>query len=108
MATPYASNFEGMSSDSSIDDVDQAIQTWYPRDILRRTNWLYRVDALRPHDLREMSVLWELTQTFRYYATLFIAWAYSIRSVISNSSDHIYAERLENVVKLIIKMIELF
>ena len=97
-----------MSSDSSIDDVDQAIHSWYPRDILRRTNWLYRVDALRPHDIREMLVLWELTQTFRYYATLFIAWAYSIRSVISHTSDHIYAERLESVVKLIIKIIELF
>ena len=62
-----------MSSDSSIDDVDQGFQSWYPRDILRRTNWLYRVDALCPHDIREMSVLWELTELFWYYATQFIA-----------------------------------
>ena len=97
-----------MSSDSSIDDVEQGFQSWYPRDILRWTNCLYRVDALHPHDIRDMSVLWELTELFQYYATQFIAWAYSIRSVISHSSDHIYAERLENVVKLIIKMLELF
>ena len=54
-----------MLSDSSIDNVEQGLHSWYPRDILRRTNWLYRVDALRPHDMREMSVLWELTELFR-------------------------------------------
>ena len=27
---------------------------WVPRNILRRTNWLYHVDALRIHDMREM------------------------------------------------------
>ena len=45
---------------------------WYPRDILRRTNWLYRIDALRPHDRREMQVLWDLTWLFQEYATQFL------------------------------------
>ena len=47
-----------------IDDEDHPFQRWYPRDILARTNWLYRVDALRPHDRREMTVIAELTILF--------------------------------------------
>ena len=47
-----------MSSESSIDDVEQGLHNWQPRNILRRTNWLYRVDALRPHAIREMPILW--------------------------------------------------
>ena len=29
---------------------------WNPCNIFRRTNWLYRVDSLRIHDMREMQI----------------------------------------------------
>ena len=31
------------------DDDHVTCRWWYPRAILRRTNWLYRVDAIRPY-----------------------------------------------------------
>ena len=46
-----------MDADNVVSDFDDAIDQWYPRAVLRRTNWLDRVDALRPGDIREMGVL---------------------------------------------------
>ena len=60
------------------DTHESPFRVWYPRDILRRTNWLYRQDALRVHDIREMSILWELTWLCRGYATQFLLWAYAL------------------------------
>ena len=97
-----------MDSDTSIENIEENIASWYPRDILRRTNWLYRVDALRPHDIREMCIMWELAELFQGYAYQYIIWAYSIRVIMSSSTDNQYVKRLEEVVKLIVKMIEMF
>ena len=44
--------------EEDIDQHERAVRWWYPRDILRRTNWLYRVDGLRPLDRREAGMLW--------------------------------------------------
>ena len=96
-----------MDSDTSIENIEENIASWYPRDILRRTNWLYRVDALRPHDIREMSIMWELAELFQGYATQYIIWAYIICSIISSSTNNQYVEKLEGVVKLIAKMVEI-
>ena len=79
-----------MSTDSSIVDIDNHLSEWYPRDVLRRTNWLYRVDALRPHDIREMAILNELCELLECYATQFIIWAYSLRAIIHNTTDNVY------------------
>ena len=42
------------------------------------------------------------------YATQFIIWAYSLRAIISATTDHVFAEKLEGIVKTIITMIEMF
>ena len=97
-----------MTDDSSIDDVESHLEQWFPRNILRRTNWLYQVDALRPHDIREMNIIWELCEDFECYARQFIIWAYSIRFIISATADTVYADKLESLVKLIVKMAEMF
>ena len=94
--------------DSSVDDIEHRINNWYPRDVLRRTNWLYRVDALRPHDLREMDIIWELCELMQEYASRFIILAYSLRAIVNFTSDHVLAEKLETIVKTIIKLIEMF
>ena len=39
-------------------DVEDNLRNWFPRNIVRRTNWLYHIDALHNHDLREMNLLW--------------------------------------------------
>ena len=40
-----------------VDEIEVNVCQWYPHDLLRRTNWLHRVDALRIHDIREMRLL---------------------------------------------------
>ena len=97
-----------MSSDSSTVDIERELQLWYLRTILRRTNWLHRIDALRPHDIREMNILWDLSEICHGYATQFVIWAYSIRSIISITNDNDYKQKLESIVKLILKLIEMF
>ena len=81
--------------DSSVNDIEHHLNNWYPREVLRRTNWngLYRADALRPHDIREMDTLWELCELLKDYVTPFIIWAYSLRTIISASTDPIFAEK---------------
>lgn len=93
---------------SSEEDIESELESWRPRDILRRTNWLYRVDALRNYDIREMSVLWKLTELYRDYATQFLIWAYAIRSILLSTVDESTKERLEKTFKMIIQMTEIF
>ena len=56
---------------------NSVILPWILRNILRRTNWLYYVDALRIHEMREMQILWEVCSVCERYATQFIVWAYN-------------------------------
>ena len=76
------------------DDIEEAITTWYPRDVLRRTNWLYWIDALRNHDIREMQLLWDLTDVLKSYAQQFIVWVYLIKSIIDNSTDDVFIDKI--------------
>jgi hypothetical protein len=57
-----------MNVDNVVSDVEDAIDEWYPRALLRRTNWLYRVDALRPSDVRDMNVLLHSIQLCQSHA----------------------------------------
>ena len=43
-----------MITDEETGDVEEEV--WLPRRSVRDTNWMYRVDALRTHDHREMEV----------------------------------------------------
>ena len=52
----------------SIHDIEQALWSWRPRAILRRTNWLYRVDALRSNDVDHLNLLWSNVIVQREYA----------------------------------------
>lgn len=56
-------------ADSLADDIERYANTWYPRNVLRITNWSYRVDELRFHDIREMYILWELCKLLKGYVT---------------------------------------
>ena len=47
----------GNDTDTSVDDIKRHINNWYPDNVPQRANWLYRVDALRPHDVCEMDIL---------------------------------------------------
>ena len=58
-----------MSIQSNINNIENGLNSWYPCGILRRTNWPYRVDALRNHNIREIQILWELADIFEGYVT---------------------------------------
>ena len=104
-----------MSSESSDDDVSEEANNdesdlgnqWIPRDILRRTNWLYRIDALRNHDIREMQMIWDLTELCEGYATQFIMWSYAIKAFIQNAVDVVIVNKLQSLLTLMIKLIEI-
>ena len=73
-----------------MEDLDDMIRRWHPRAILRRTNWLHRIDALRVHDIREMNILWEVVSICLKHCNQFVIWAYVVKSVIDTSADGIY------------------
>jgi hypothetical protein len=47
-----------------MNEAEEEIRWWYPRQALRNTNWLHRTDALRVRDLRTLRYLWFLAQEF--------------------------------------------
>ena len=104
-----------MTSESSDDDVNEEANNdesnlgnqWIPRDILRRTNWLYRIDALRNHNMRGMQVIWELTEIRERYTTQFIIWAYAIKVFLQNAINVVIINKLESLLTLMIKLINI-
>ena len=93
--------------DNDNDNDDRPLRHWFPRDILRRTNWLYRVDALRPHDIRELSIIGELVFLYRDYAMKFLIWAHSLTAIARNSLNSNFSNRLQNIIDIILSMTEL-
>ena len=75
---------------------------------MRRTNWLYRMDSLRNHDVREMSLLWEIAELFQDYATSFLIWAHSIKIIMTITSDIAFSTHLQKLYDLVRTMSELF
>ena len=94
--------------DSEYFNHDSAQLSWLPRDILRRKDWLYRVDALRIHNMHEMNNLWEISTLFEIYVNHFISWAYSIKAFMSISTDNIVISKLKNILIILTKIIEMF
>ena len=80
---------------------------WLPRNILRRTNWLYRVDALRNHNIREMSVLWEVSVLCLEYCKINLAYVHDLFYIISGNIDEDYRDTLEKMSTLLIELLQL-
>ena len=90
-----------------IENVKRDIRLWFPRNILRRTNWLYRVDALRNHDIREMNILWEVASLFLQYSNLFLSWAVSIKVIIDSSADMVFVRNMRTMYDLIMQILQI-
>ena len=73
-----------------VSDIEDAINEWRPRAVLNRTNWLYRVDALRPRDIREMSALVDSIYLCQTYAQQFAVWGNIIRFVIQHYTQRCF------------------
>ena len=63
---------ESTSEQDSVDEIERAVSLWRPRAVLRRTNWMYRVDALRPLDIDHLHLLWDNVIILREYALQFL------------------------------------
>jgi hypothetical protein len=70
----------------SIDNLSNELSEWYPRNIVRRTNWLYRIDTLRNHDIREINLIWKVADLCQFYALDFLIWAQAIKSLIQTTT----------------------
>ena len=80
---PSSDDDDSNSSSSVSDDWNR----WLPRRNLRETNWLYRVDTLRPHDNREMDLYLRLSQGLLFCTMKFIVYAFSLKMLISSESN---------------------
>ena len=84
-----------------IDNLERSIIQWCPRDMLRRTNWLYRIDALRPRDVREMDTLKELVDLYQTYAEEFIVWDCALKTICVLRPNLAVSIRLKRVIETI-------
>ena len=80
---PSSDDDDSNSSSSVSDDWNR----WLPRRNLRETNWIYRVDALRPHDNREMDLHLRLSQGLLCCTMKFIVYAFSLKKLISSEAN---------------------
>ena len=55
-----------------VNEIEETVQMWYSQSVLRRTNWLYTVDALRPNTIIYLNVSWEIMELLCDYATHFM------------------------------------
>ena len=95
------------SSDDESHTVHLRDDILFPREVLSRTNWLYRVDALRVHDKREMKQLWELTLLLLQYLAGLVSYAAVLIKVMRRGYGVGMMTRLRNTYRDVIKMIEL-
>ena len=90
-----------MEFNDIVGDAEESLRQWRPRAVLRRTNWLYRIDALRPRDIREMQLLRELVELYQSYAEQFILWSKSLQLYRNRITDRGQLSRLGKIVKTI-------
>ena len=96
-----------MESDQNNRDEDDMSSIWLPRQVQNRTNWLYRMDALRPHDINEMNILWELVCVFKDYAIQYLIWAHILVRKIKESRSGSIRIKTRKVLKLVRSMVQL-
>ena len=75
------------SESHSIEDIEQAVWGWRPRAVLRRTNWLYRIDALRSNDVDHLNLLWSNVIVQRETAVQFLIWGSILTHLKRNGSS---------------------
>ena len=90
-----------MEFNDIIGDAEERLRQWRPRAVLRRTNWLYRIDALRPRDLRDMEVLRDLVELYQSYAEQFVIWSRTLQIFRTRLTDQHQLLRLGKIIKTI-------
>ena len=96
------------SSQSIVDQIDEIVHDWYPRHVLNRTNWLYRIDSLRPRDIGEMTLLFDMVIMLKAYTIQLLVLGSSVRSIMLDQPDGPYRNNLERTFDIVIELTQLF
>ena len=62
---------DASSRSNSLARIESYFSRWHPRAVLRRTNWLYRVDALYLNDVTYLDTLQDNIVLLRDYPSQF-------------------------------------
>ena len=79
-----STDVDGETDSSSSHDEDVR---WSPRRRERDTNWMYRVDALRTHDTREMESYYEMSRWQLLQTMMLLVYVFSIKEFVSRTQD---------------------
>ena len=60
------------SEHDSVDEIEHDVSYWRSPAVLCRTNWIYRIDALRPLDVDHLHLLWDNVVILRKYVLQFL------------------------------------
>ena len=97
-----------MDAAALVSDIEDAVDEWLPRAALRRTNWLYRVDALRPRDYRDMSCVYDAINMCQSYAKQCIIWGNVLRFFRNRIMTEDMSCRIQKIEQIVIQMAHLF
>ena len=82
------------SQSNSLASIESYLSHWHSRAVLHQTNWLYRVDALRPNDITYLNTLQDKIILLRDYASPFLIMATVLSHLIQNGRTPHIRERL--------------
>ena len=90
-----------------MDELESNVRNWYPRNILRHTKWLHRVDALRNYDIRESGLLWEVASLCLEQCNQFLVWDHVVKHFTNVVPDVSFQLHLKSVFDVIIEILQL-
>ena len=97
-----------MNFQSVVEEVNEILHQWYPRHVLRRTNWMYRLDSLRPRDTCEMSGFLDLAVLLRNYASHLFLWGTSLRSSMMTQPAGPSRDNVQRVFNIVTQLSQMF
>ena len=96
-----------MNNDIGLEQLEDVFEHWLPRDILKCINQLNQVDALHNYNMREMSIMWDVASRFLLYTKKLFVWAYSILTLMVNTTDAVFGRHCKRIFDIIMQMTQL-
>ena len=95
---------EYSSEHDSVDYIERDVSSWSPRAVLRRTNWMYHVDAIHPLNVDHLHLPWDNVVLLREYALQFLIWGFVLSHLkFFGSSDEI-KHRCSNLLPIVLRI----
>ena len=93
---------ESSSEQGSVDEIERAVVLWRPRAVLRQTNLMYRVDALRPLDVDHLHLLWDNVIILRKYTLQFLIWGSVLSHLKVFGASHYIRDRCSDRLPIVL------